>query len=189
MEAILHFDGQITTYSTGMLKQAIINQMGQGAEKIRIYMSSNGGDVTSGLNTYNFLRSLTTPIAIYNFGHMDSIAAVIFLAADERYMTPYSRILLHPAVTELPGPHSAMKLAELTDGALNEAKTYTGIIIARTAGAVEALKLPPVLNAHVLLDATAAIKAGFATAVAPVENLTPSGPGVLSTVVRTVPIG
>ncbi len=57
--------------------------------------SSTGGSVDAGITIYNYLRALPMPLVMHNIGSIDSIANVIFLAADERYATPNSSFLFH----------------------------------------------------------------------------------------------
>ena len=57
--------------------------------------SSTGGSVDAGMALYNYLRALPVPIVMHNIGSVDSIANVVFLAADKRYAAPYSMFLLH----------------------------------------------------------------------------------------------
>ncbi len=57
--------------------------------------SSSGGSVDAGIALYNFLRALPVPITMHNTGSIDSIANVVFLAADERYAAPHASFLLH----------------------------------------------------------------------------------------------
>ena len=78
----------------------------------RLYFlfSSSGGSVDAGIALYNYLRALPVPIVMHNTGSIDSIANVVFLAADERYANPHSIFLLHasigasPRVLSYPGP-------------------------------------------------------------------------------------
>lgn len=57
--------------------------------------SSVGGSVDAGVALYNYIRSLPVPVVMHNSGSIDSIANVVFLAADERYAAPTSSFLFH----------------------------------------------------------------------------------------------
>lgn len=66
-------------------------------------ISSPGGSVAAGITLYNFLRALPVKLTMHNTGSIDSIATVIFLAADERYACSHSRFLFHGVATgEMP---------------------------------------------------------------------------------------
>lgn len=57
--------------------------------------SSTGGDVNAGITLYNFLRSLPARIVMHNTGSIDSVATVIFHAAEERIASPNSTFMFH----------------------------------------------------------------------------------------------
>lgn len=63
--------------------------------QIYFLFSSPGGSVDSGITLYNFLRALPCSIVMHNTGSIDSIATVVFHAADERYASPQSSFLFH----------------------------------------------------------------------------------------------
>lgn len=64
-------------------------------ERLYFLFSSPGGSVDAGIALYNFLRSLPVPVVMHNSGSIDSVAIVVFLAADERYANPHSTFLFH----------------------------------------------------------------------------------------------
>ena len=64
-------------------------------ERLYFLLSSTGGSVDAGVALYNYLRALPVPVTMHNTGSIDSIANVVFLAADERYANPHSTFLLH----------------------------------------------------------------------------------------------
>jgi ATP-dependent protease ClpP protease subunit len=57
--------------------------------------ASPGGGVDPGIVLYNFLRALPCKVVMHNTGSIDSIATVIFHAADERYSSPHASFLFH----------------------------------------------------------------------------------------------
>ncbi len=64
-------------------------------DQLYFLFSSSGGSVDAGISIYNFLRALPVPIVMHNTGSIDSIANVIFLAADERWAAPQAGFLFH----------------------------------------------------------------------------------------------
>ncbi len=64
-------------------------------DTIYCLFSSSGGHVESGISLFNFLRALPTEIIMHNTGSIDSIANVVFLAADTRYASVHSSFLFH----------------------------------------------------------------------------------------------
>jgi ATP-dependent protease ClpP protease subunit len=65
------------------------------ATQLYFLFSSTGASVDAGVALYNFLRALPVPIVMHNTGSIDSIANVVFLAADERYANSNSSFLFH----------------------------------------------------------------------------------------------
>ena len=57
--------------------------------------ASAGGSVEGGVAMYNYLRALPVKIVMHNNGSIDSIANVIFHAADERKAAPHTTFLFH----------------------------------------------------------------------------------------------
>jgi ATP-dependent Clp protease, protease subunit len=74
-------------------------------ECIYFAFSSSGGNVDAGITIYNFLRSLPVKIVMHNSGSIDSIANVIFHAADaeDRFANPHSTFLFHGCSGEFKG--------------------------------------------------------------------------------------
>src|SRR5450432_29081 len=64
--------------------------------------ASPGGSVDAGVAIYNYLRALPVRLVMHNSGAIDSIANVIFHAADERKATPHATFLFHGVGMELP---------------------------------------------------------------------------------------
>lgn len=59
--------------------------------------ASGGGGVDAGFYIHNFLRALQgkVKVTIHNVSSIDSIANVIFIAADKRFATPGATFLFH----------------------------------------------------------------------------------------------
>ena len=67
----------------------------QKPKTIYFLFSSVGGSVNAGITLYNFLRALPVEIVMHNTGSIDSIANVIFLAAEKRFAATHSTFLFH----------------------------------------------------------------------------------------------
>jgi ATP-dependent protease ClpP protease subunit len=101
---------------------------------IYVLFSSSGGQVEPGVSLYNFLRSLPVELIFHNTGSIDSIANIIFLAANKRYTAKHSSFLFHginwnfEAKTQLPKNQLTEILSNIN---LSESK-ISGIITERT---------------------------------------------------------
>jgi ATP-dependent Clp protease, protease subunit len=85
----------IDTKTSQALMRVLSDKINAGEKEIYILFSSMGGTVNDGVTLHNYIKSLPAKIIIYNIGIVDSIANVIFLAAEERYAVPNSSFLFH----------------------------------------------------------------------------------------------
>lgn len=113
-------------------------------ETLYFALSSNGGEVAAGFTLYNFLVSLPVKIAMHNMGTVDSIAAVIFLAADldNRFASPHSSFLLHGVNMNVQGPQSFSHsfLKERLDSVEADESRIAEVIAEKTSFSVQQLK-------------------------------------------------
>ena len=76
--------------------------------EIYLCLSSCGGDVGCGIEIYNYFKSLSQiKIITHNFGVIDSIANVIFLAGEERYASTGTSFLIHGVSFHINGQFEA----------------------------------------------------------------------------------
>lgn len=96
--------------------------------------SSGGGLVEAGITLYNFLRSLPVKFIMHNTGSIDSIANIVFLAADTRYTSVHSSFLFHGLIWPFPA-NTNLNRGQLTEiissMGVSESK-ISGIITQRT---------------------------------------------------------
>lgn len=99
----VNFFGQITETSATKFMAACAEVMRVDTpECLYFLISSAGGNVEAGISIYNYLRALPVKIVMHNNGAIDSIANVIFHAADERLAAPHATFLFHGVGLELP---------------------------------------------------------------------------------------
>jgi ATP-dependent protease ClpP protease subunit len=101
--------------------------MRNGATKVKILLSSSGGDTASAFAGYNYLHNLPIHITTYNVGTVDSAAVLLFCGGRERYALPGTRFLIHGnSLTVPPGmPLNASSL----DAQLQQIKSLNQMII------------------------------------------------------------
>jgi ATP-dependent Clp protease protease subunit len=101
---------------------------------IYFLISSNGGDVDSGIALYNYLKALPVKIVMHNIGSIDSIANVIFSAGQERYASPYTSFLFHGVNVEVKQPVSLglNQLNEITNRIETSHTKIAGIVCQNT---------------------------------------------------------
>jgi ATP-dependent Clp protease protease subunit len=62
---------------------------------ITLYINSPGGEVQSGLALYDVMQAVSCPIHTVCLGMAASMAALLFIAGDQREMLPHSRVMIH----------------------------------------------------------------------------------------------
>ena len=62
---------------------------------ISLYINSPGGEVQSGLALYDVMQAVSCPIHTVCLGMAASMAALLFIAGDQREMLPHSRVMIH----------------------------------------------------------------------------------------------
>lgn len=62
---------------------------------VTLYINSPGGEVQSGLALYDVMQAVSCPIHTVCLGMAASMAALLFIAGDERQMLPHSRVMIH----------------------------------------------------------------------------------------------
>jgi ATP-dependent protease ClpP protease subunit len=88
------FFGDVHATQSAKLRAALTDAANAGDE-INLLISSNGGNVTEGLNIATFMRSLPVQITTHNVGQTDSIANVIFAAGARRLANTNASFLFH----------------------------------------------------------------------------------------------
>lgn len=62
---------------------------------IKVIMNNCGGDVIHGLAIYDAIKNCSSYVEMYVYGYVMSMGSVILQAADLRYMSDHSSMLLH----------------------------------------------------------------------------------------------
>src|SRR5438876_762879 len=92
----INFNSGITEPVVNKLMAACVEILAKSKPDTLYFMfASGGGAIDAGIVLYNFLRALPCKVIMHNTGAIDSIATVIFHAADERYAAPYASFLFH----------------------------------------------------------------------------------------------
>lgn len=99
MEHYIRFEGSITPETTSRLIDAIRIARQTDAQRIVILFSSLGGSIYDGFLVAQTIETSKIPIQIHATNHIDSIANVIYLSAQERTAESYAKFYLHGAST------------------------------------------------------------------------------------------
>lgn len=101
MDYYIRFEGSITPETTSRLIDSIKRAKESDVTKIVILFSSLGGSIYDGFLVAQTIETSKIPIEIHATNHIDSIANVIYLAAQERTAESYAKFYLHGASTGL----------------------------------------------------------------------------------------
>lgn len=103
MSYFVMYQGAVNHTGAKNLEALVTGAIEKGVKELTICICSGGGDVTSGIGLYNFLKMVPAKINTHNFGACGSIAATIFLAGERRTTAAASMFTLH-AATFVEGP-------------------------------------------------------------------------------------
>ncbi|MCO5083090.1 MAG: ATP-dependent Clp protease proteolytic subunit [Rhizobiaceae bacterium] len=158
----------ISSDTLGALQHCALSALNNGATEMTIYLSCEGGTNDQGFAAYNFLRSLPVPLTMHGISNVESMAVILFLAADRRVIVPHGKVKIHPMHWGFNGgPVDHDRLAEYVESMDFDAKRYANIFAERTPKAKTPLNIAENLAGRALvLDAKAAVESNIATEIA-----------------------
>ena len=164
-EADVYIYGDITSYE--YLESDVSNYnlskelRGLDVETINVYINSYGGEVAEGLAIHNSLVRHKAKVITHDDGFAASIAAVIFMAGDERIMSNASLLFIHNAWTMAAG--NANQFRKEADDLETITAASIAIFMEHVNITEEALKA--MLDAEKWLLPKGALEMGFATSI------------------------
>jgi ATP-dependent protease ClpP protease subunit len=164
----IHFMREINPETLTGLQNVCLGALQGGATEINIHLSSIGGGTDYGFTAYHFLRSLPVRLTIHCISNVESMAVILFLAADTRLIVPHGKVKIHPMHWGFnAGAVDHDRLREFVDSMDFDADRYSAIFKERTQGADK----PVDVSSHLLgkaniLDSQSALSAGIATGIA-----------------------
>lgn len=128
---------------------------------INVYINSYGGEVAEALAIYAALCRHPAKVITHCDGFAASAASVVFMAGDERYISPLGQLMIHEVWSSASGNaadlrKAADQLEQITESA---AKAYADKV------KVDADTLGDMLAEETWIDAEDALAMGFATAI------------------------
>jgi ATP-dependent Clp protease protease subunit len=129
------------------------------ADVIEVYINSYGGECAEGIAIYNALKRHKAKIKTYVDGFACSIASVVAMAGDERYMYPTSLLMIHNAWTMTAG--NANDLRKEADTL--ETITESSIKAYESVANISREEIKALMDAETWLTANEALEKGFIT--------------------------
>lgn len=162
-KAVLNIYGDITSYPWGERDVSAYNLVQElekiNADVIEVYINSYGGECSEGIAIYNALKRHKAKIKTYVDGFACSIASVIAMAGDERYMYPTSLLMIHNAWTYTGG--NANDLRKEADTL--ETITESSIKAYESVAKISRDEIKSLMDAETWLTANEALEKGFIT--------------------------
>lgn len=165
-KAVVSIYGDITSYPFDERDVSAFNLSKElekvTAKTIEVYINSYGGEVAEGLAIYNALKRNKAKVKTYVDGFACSIASVIAMAGDERYMYPTSLLMIHNAWTYASGNSADLrKVADdldiMTSSSIKAYKEHVNI---------SEKEIKELLDNETWLTADEALEKGFITKIA-----------------------
>lgn len=118
-----------------LMKQLMFLNKEEPDKEITLYINSPGGEVSSGLAVYDYMKLMKAPIRTVCTGIAASMGAILFLAGDKREMLPHTEIMIHDPSFEN-ASISGAKPAEISERltVLKKTQRVLSEIISETTG-------------------------------------------------------
>ncbi len=126
---------EATTYSLCQQIRQLAND--DERECITIFFNSPGGEVQSGLAIYDVMQAVPCPIRTVCLGMAASMAALLFVAGDERLMLPHSRVMIHDPLVSGGVGGSALEIKTISDNLLRTRQITAEVIAKHTGHSLE----------------------------------------------------
>jgi len=139
-EHTILFGAPIKAETANAFTQLLLRLRQTGAKRITMAMNSPGGNVVSGINLYNTLRSMPFELVTHNVGNVDSISNVVFLAGKKRYVCPASTFMFHGVGFDFTGNQrlEEKSLRSMLDTVLADQERMSTIIAERSGLTIDA---------------------------------------------------
>ena len=136
------------------------------ASHLNVHINSYGGAVSEGLAIYNVLKNHKAKVTTYCDGFACSAASVVFMAGDERIMSPASLLMIHNAWT------IAMGNAEELRKAAEDIETITqaSVNAYKSVATISEEEIKDLMNNETWILPDDAVSYGFATSVSNEEE-------------------
>jgi ATP-dependent Clp protease protease subunit len=165
--AFVSFSSQLNVKSTEALIEAAANLAGEGVGRLVLCLSSFGGNFDRGVSLYNTLRALPLKLVTHNVGNVGSAANVVFLAGEERYVSPQAVFFFHPSSVSLDGSYDPAELAKHRAELLESDARERAIIEQRTS--LKARQIRALVDGSSTLGAERALEAGIVHGIRELE--------------------
>lgn len=180
---VIHFCGPINPITVHSIKGTMLQALNSHKSNPAIapvsdfyfVFCSEGGDVNSGISLFNFLRAVPVPLIMHNFGCVDSIAILVYMAADTRYVTDNGRFFFHGFTSTFIQPIAAFSshdfsIAERSCSVMNHMETYRKCIVERIDNSKSVIDFEAAFREGCVVGSSEAIANGIAHKIVSPDN-------------------
>lgn len=151
--------------SAVLMKQLMYLEQENPEKEITLYISSPGGEVTSGLAVYDYMMLMKAPVRTVCIGTAASMASILFLGGRRREMMKHTKIMIHDpsfGYGDMRG-QKPLELKQKLDGLMETRDILCGIIAERSGMEKEAVYEKT--KEDCFLNAEEALSCGIATGI------------------------
>lgn len=149
--------------SAALMKQLMYLEQENPEKEITLYISSPGGEVTSGLAVYDYIRLMKAPVKTVCIGTAASMGSILFLAGQQREMLEHTKIMIHDpsyAYGNMSG-QKPLDMQKKVDDLMKTRKILSDIIATRSKLTIE--QVYEKTQVDCFLNAQEALECGIAT--------------------------
>ena len=95
MDICIVFNDGINEGSMNLLKTEIETALAQNPTRIKLWFTTNGGEIHAALDFYDWITSNNFPIDIIGFNKIKSSGLIVFLAFESRFFKNKAEFLFH----------------------------------------------------------------------------------------------
>ena len=138
----LFLTGEVTPESCDILIKNLMSLNEDDPEaEITLCINSPGGDVSSGLAVYDYIKQMHAPLKTVVVGIAASMGAILFLSGNVRQMNRHSRVMIHdPSYGNSIGGKKPAELAQQVEKLLETKEELCKIIADATGKPLDEIK-------------------------------------------------
>jgi ATP-dependent protease ClpP protease subunit len=137
-------------------------------EQINLVVTSHGGPTGIGMSFYDTMRSVYRPnLCTIGSGDVDSSGIIVFLAGNERYITPNTTLLLHLAgrVFDTPKRFTTPEMESIVKEDKLKDFQYASVIAERSDSKLSVQDVLDLMAHNTVLTPSEAVELGIAHAI------------------------
>lgn len=166
-DRIIMLDTDVNSDSASIITASLLFLQSEDKKApIHFYINSPGGSVIAGMQIYDTMKMISCPVHTYVLGQAASMGSFLASSGDKRYMSQYSRHMMHMVSSGNQGQILDMEVEMEETRVLNE--MLMGIYSENTGQSAKKIKKD--IQRNLYLSAEKSIAYGLADAVIPLKK-------------------